>query len=297
VAAGAAAGLAPVSATPNAPKAVVRKPRPAARPTLTAPPLPAARPVLAASLPQIARKLAVLISADNYVDERIPALDNAGNDAEAVARILRDRLGYNTVVVRDASREAIIGSLNKLALQARPADSVLIYYAGHGELLEASNTGYWIPATADPDRPETWISNNDIDKVIGRIRASQIVLVSDSCYSGSLVSGQRVLRAGEQASDARAILGRRAAVVMSSGGNEPVADGGRNGHSPFAWSLMRNLDGVSAWRPGSSVFENVREDVAKRLPQHPQYGTVRLGRHALGADYLFENRTLEGAPR
>jgi hypothetical protein len=95
----------------------------------------------------------------------------------------------------------------------------------------------------------------------------------------------------------QALLQRRAAVVMSSGGNEPVADGGRNGHSPFAASLMQTLNTLEAWRPGSNVFQRVREDVTRRIPQTPQYGPARQGRHAEGADYLFEQRQLDVAAR
>jgi len=291
-------GAAAVAASPAlaaATAAAVRPVKPA--PTMRAPPLPVARPVTAAALPQIQRKIAVLISADNYADARIPQLENANRDAEAVASVLETRLGYDTVIIRDASREALVGTLNKLAAEARPTDSVVIFYAGHGEVVEKTNAGYWIPANADATRPETWVSNSDINKMIGRIKAFQVLLISDSCFSGSLVGDRRVSVPGEQPQDARTILGRRAAVVMSSGGNEPVADGGRDGHSPFASSLMRNLGTVSNWRVGNSVFEQVRDEVAQRTPQVPQYGTASGGRHSQGADYLWELRALGGSAR
>ena len=94
------------------------------------------------------------------------------------------------------------------------------------------------------------------------------------------------------ASDPAALLQRRAAMVMSSGGNEPVADGARNGHSPFAASLMQSLGQLENWRVGNTVFEQVRSDVTRRLPQTPQYGVARQGRPSAGADYLFEQRQL-----
>ena len=79
---------------------------------------------------------------------------------------------------------------------------------------------------------------------------------------------------------------------MSSGGNEPVADGGRNGHSPFAASLMQALESLDAWRPGSSIYQRVRADVTRRIPQTPQYGPMRRGQDAAGGDYVFEQRQL-----
>ena len=65
------------------------------------------------------------------------------------------------------------------------------------------------------------------------------------------------------ANDPSVLLQRRAALVMSSGGNEPVADGARNGHSPFAASLMQSLAELQSWRPGNTVFEQVRQDVTR----------------------------------
>ena len=96
--------------------------RQAAQPMLQPPPIPSARAVQSASIPQIQRKIAVLVGIDNYVDERIPSLENARRDVDAVARILEQRLGYETLIVRDAGREAMVGLLNRLALQVRPQD-------------------------------------------------------------------------------------------------------------------------------------------------------------------------------
>ncbi len=269
-------------------------PRKAASPALVAPPLPAPVPVREAAVPQISRKLAVVIGNDAFIDDRIPWLDNAGRDADAVGQVLQSRLGYQTVVIHDASREAILGALNRLAVQARPTDSVLIYYAGHGVVVDSTHMGYWIPSNANAELPKTWISNNDIDRLIGRIRASQVVLLSDSCFSGSLVSDQRVSTNASERT-AAAFLGHRAALVMSSGGNEPVADGELGGHSPFAQSLIDAMNRVNQWEPGTNVFEQVREDVSRHLPQRPKYGPARNGRYEPGADYLFEFRQLSSA--
>jgi hypothetical protein len=126
---------------------------------------------------------------------------------------------------------------------------------------------------------------------MARISASQVALISDSCFSGSLV-GSEALRTAADA-DATALLQRRSAVVMSSGGNEPVADSGKDGHSPFTWNLLRHLEQVSTWRPGGNVFEQVRQAVMREVPQRPRYGPALTGRHEAGGDYLFESRRYE----
>lgn len=250
-----------------------------------------ARVVKSAALPQIRRKIAVLVGIDQYSDARIPRLSNAVGDARAVAASLEANLGYETLVLENPSRAMLYQTLNQLQFTVGPEDSVVLYYAGHGELVEKTGQGYWQPSDADASRPETWISNADIGKLLRQLPAQQVAMISDSCFSGSLVSNERIRSAGNQ--DAASLLSRRAAVVMSSGGNEPVFDAGKNGHSPFAWSLMQTLGQVSSWKPGSSLFEQIRFQVARQLPQRPQYGAARDGGHETGADYLFEQRRLE----
>jgi filamentous hemagglutinin family protein len=296
-----AAATAPAQpAQPAAPAVAAAPVRPPAAPAaLRVQPLPAdlqvnlpsRRNVARAAVPQIQRKIAVLIGIDRYLDDRIPKLGNAVSDARAVAATLSDKLGYETVVLENAGKATIFRTLNQLAAQVGPADSVVVYYAGHGERVEKTGLGYWQPADADASRPETWISNADIDRLLRQLPAQQLAMVSDSCFSGSLVSGERI-RGVAGGPDASGLLGKRAVVVMTSGGNEPVFDSGLNGHSPFAWNLMQSLGQVGTWKAGSSVFEQVRFAVARKLPQRPQYGASSGGGHEAGADYLFEQREL-----
>lgn len=260
-------------------------------------PLPsfaAKRRVKAATLPQIERKVAVLIGIDDYTDARIPKLANAAGDARALGELLGSLLGYETVVLANAGKAQIIRTLNTLAATLGAKDSIVVYYAGHGQLVSGTGLGYWQVGDADASDAKSWLSNADIGKLISRLGASQVALVSDSCFSGSLVSDERI-RPLASSADAGTLLSRRAAVVMSSGGNEPVFDAGKNGHSPFAWSLMNSLQGVGVnnWRPGGQIFERVRFAVARELPQRPQYGASTAAGHQAGGDYLFEQRQLE----
>ncbi|MBC7940369.1 MAG: caspase family protein [Chitinophagaceae bacterium] len=247
--------------------------------------------VQSAALPQIERKIALVVGVDQYADRTIPPLDNAVRDARSVARSFETRLGYETIVLENATRASVVGALNRLALTMNPRDSVIVYYAGHGELIETTGLGYWLLADSSAKDPTTWLSNTDINRLVGRINAQQVALLSDSCYSGSLASEDRI-RAAPRAPDPQAVLARKTVVVMTSGGNEPVFDEGRDGHSPFAWNLMQTLGKVADWQVGGNVFERIRFAVARALPQRPQYSAARAGGHQPGGDYLFEQRKL-----
>jgi filamentous hemagglutinin family protein len=251
---------------------------------------PAQKPARAATaaLPQIERKIAVLFGVNDYTDSKIPKLENAVPDVDAVSKLLAEKLGYEVRVVRNARKAEIIRALNELSAEARDTDSIVVYYAGHGLSLEKNGAGYWIPSDAPANDPSRWISNSDIAKLLAGVRSRQMAVISDSCYSGAFArEGMGSVGRGATAEE---ILTRRSVVVLSSGGDEPVADEGKDGHSIFAWNLMRSMETVQNWRPGSTVFEEVQRQVKKEFPQTPRYGSVTSAGHQAGGDYLFEQR-------
>ncbi len=244
-----------------------------------------------ASIPQIERKFAVLFGIDRYTDSTIPSLENAITDAGAIGRLFTDKLGYEIHIVNNAKRADIIRTLNQLAVVMEPDDSLVIYYAGHGYFNEKTGGGYWIPSDASARDPASWISNVSISEMLSGIRSKQMVMIADSCYSGTFTKEQKISSSSEVI-DPADVLAKRSVVVMSSGGDEPVADEGRNGHSIFAWYLMQALYDVDRWQAGYSIFEQVQHEVKRSFPQTPQYGAVTSAGHEAG-DYLFEFRQLE----
>ncbi|MDB5946242.1 MAG: hypothetical protein JWQ33_1268, partial [Ramlibacter sp.] len=240
------------------------------------------------SLPQIERKIAVLFGIDDYADTKIPRLENSIPDVEAVSKLFSEKLGYEIRVVRNPTKADIIRTLNQLSTEINSSDSVVIYYAGHGYSLEKNGAGYWLPSDASVSDPAGWISNSDVAKLLAGIRSRQMAVISDSCYSGAFArEGMGSVGRGVTADE---VLTKRSVVVLSSGGDEPVADEGKEGHSIFAWNLMKAVNTVENWRPGSTIFTEVQVGVKKEFPQTPKYGSVTSAGHQQGGDYLFELR-------
>ena len=114
------------------------------------------------------------------------------------------------------------------------------------------------------------------------------MLISDSCYSGTLANEVKVRVNGElQPSE---VLKHRSVMVMSSGGEEPVTDLGKGGHSIFAWSLMQAMKRVEGWKDGSAMYKQTHEEVTQSFPQTPQYSASPGAGHIFGGDFLFEER-------
>lgn len=271
---------APAPATAQAAGTVVQPARPVAA---TAPaPAPAAD-----SVPAVRRRIAVLVGNNDY-KMPIPGLDTPIADVEKIADVLRSRFGYEAQVVKNASKAQIIEALNRVATDAKPEDSVLLFYAGHGYLMDDTKMGFWIPIDASVKTAANWISNTDISKLLAAIPSRQLILVSDSCFSGSLTREQKVTYSGKPKPEE--VLRRRSVLVFSSGGDEPVSDEGKDGHSIFAWNLIKTLDTATGTTPGYDVWKTVHGRVTKEFPQEPQYGAVVSAGHAEGGEYLFQPR-------
>lgn len=237
--------------------------------------------------PQIRKRVALLIGNNSY-SEPVPKLETPITDIERIGSILRNQFGYEVTIVRNATKAATARALNQLAATVSADDSVLVFYAGHGYLLEDVKMGYWLPVDASAKTATNWISNEDISRFLAAIPARQVILVSDSCYSGTLTREFRITNSGKV--DADEVLRKRSVIAFSSGGDEPVSDEGKGGHSIFAWHLINVLTSSKGLTPGNNVFTEVRRRVLKDYPQTPQYGAVVSAGHAAGGEYLFATK-------
>ncbi|MGA1600479.1 MAG: caspase family protein [bacterium] len=125
-----------------------------------------------------------------------------------------------------------------------------MYYAGHGEYDEKED-GYWVPVDAALDNRYQHFSNSDLLTQIRAIDARHKLLISDSCFSGNLLtrgvvqapaSDEMTDRYFQEKSKLHSVLG------LTSGGDEPVSDGGVRwgGNSIFAYHLLAQLEANQA---------------------------------------------------
>ncbi|MEO5365743.1 MAG: Ig-like domain-containing protein [Magnetococcus sp. WYHC-3] len=234
----------------------------------------------------VSERLAVMIAVQDYGDPSISTLNTPVHDAREVARQLEERFGYRSNVLVNPGRAAILDTLARAASRLSPEDELVVYYAGHGFLREDNGEGYWLPADARTDSARNWISTSDVAAFLKRIQAGRILLISDSCYSGSLTRGSPADHEGVET--AQQEQHPRAVTVISSGGEEPVRDDGSGGHSVFADQLLRSLEAVAQSRQGQELFLDVRDGVARVATQVPQYGTIASAGHQPGVDIVFQ---------
>ncbi|MBM3227232.1 MAG: hypothetical protein FJZ47_25985, partial [Candidatus Tectomicrobia bacterium] len=137
---------------------------------------------------------ALVIGNNAYAE--ISPLKTAVHDATAVAEMLRTTYGFDVTLLTNATREDIIAALDRLRMLLTERDNLLLYYAGHGVLDTSEERGYWLPINARQDSRIQWISNTTITDALKAMAAKHVLVVSDSCYSGTLVRGIDVVRPG-----------------------------------------------------------------------------------------------------
>ena len=229
---------------------------------------------------------ALVIGNNEYGD--MPNLKTAVADAEAVSEVLESRYGFSVTKLINATRYDVIGAMSELRASLSYDTNLLIYYAGHGIVDPVTERGYWLPVDADQSNPANWVSNDDITDMLKAIPARHILVIADSCYSGTLTRSAPINV--ETWEDRRAwlerMVGKRSRTALASGGLEPVADAGSGGHSVFAAALLNVLRENSEIVEAQALFAPVRKSVVLNANQTPVYSDIRMAGHD-GGDFIF----------
>jgi formylglycine-generating enzyme required for sulfatase activity len=232
---------------------------------------------------------ALIIGNDDY--RYLPGLRTAANDAREVENILKTRYGFKTRLILNATRKDILSGINEFRKTLGRADSFLIYYAGHGVWDKSSEKSYWLPIDARSDDPVDWIISDDITSNLRRITARHILVVSDSCYSGTLTRAIPVElqpSGGSRDEFIRKMIERPSRTLMASGGNEPVSDSGGGAHSVFAAAFLKALSeaGRETFTAEELFHGRIKAIVAGGSAQVPEYHDIRNSGHE-GGDFVF----------
>jgi len=221
----------------------------------------------------------------NNAYRELPKLESAINDARAVGALLETQYGFEVELLTNATRSDIYGSLASMRRRVGSNENLLIYYAGHGWLDKEADEGYWMPIDAEEDNPSNWLSSANLISEIRRSKAKHILVVADSCFSGTLTRGLTIKT--RTPGYLERIVDKKARTALTSGGLEPVMDsGGESNHSVFASAFLGVLNDNDAVLDGHQLFTLVRKKVIMGSEQTPGYGDIRRSGHD-GGDFLF----------
>jgi hypothetical protein len=229
---------------------------------------------------------ALLFGNSNYTYWR--DLKTPKDDVEKLGQVLRANFGFKTIqTFKDAKKDNILSALKKLRTELTAKDNFLIYFSGHGILHKGK--GYWVPIDGRMDDPDLWVPNSDITRAIRRIPARHIMVVADSCYSGTLTEGSSNLPKPERVTDTSKSWSRTA---LSAGGGdevvlEPLVKEGEVKYSVFLKQFLNTLAKLeNSFTTGTLIHQEVKKRL-QMFPQTPQYGRLLSAGHEPGSDFQF----------
>jgi len=214
-------------------------------------------------------------------------------DAAKLKTILENNYGFvDTIFVKNATRSEFYKAFKTLLQTTKANDSVLVFYAGHGYFdSDAIRTGYWIPVDAEGDDESTLVSNEDIKKRLSLLsrKAGHVLMVSDSCFSGNLLS-RGLKKSAVKITDKYYQRKNRlkSAQILTSGGNEYVDDQYANsGHSPFAYFLLRSLENNDKKHLSTTELAlHLEKTITNSVGQTPRHGSLKSSEDE-GGEFFF----------
>lgn len=243
------------------------------------------------------RYYALVIGNNDY--KNYHRLETASRDASRVASVLKSRYGFKTTVIKNADRYTMLSAINSIKAKLRKEDNLLIYYAGHGEIDDRTQQGYWLPVDAEQGNTANWIPNSAISDLLNTITARHVLVVADSCYSGSM-SGTSIARLNTKMDGKhmekwlKTMARTKSRTVLTSGGLGPVLDSGGAGHSVFARAFINQLESNQGVLDAYRLYVRLSRTVKTRaaavgFSQVPTYAPIRHAGHGGGEFVLLSS--------
>ena len=208
-------------------------------------------------------RVALVVGNSKYV--RTNSLPNAGNDARAMARTLRE-IGFTVAEGVDLDRNGMERQIREFLRRTASASVALLFYAGHGMQVDGRN--YLIPVDTRLESPsdlnfETIALDNILENLNDALRANIIIL--DACrnnpfaqtYASRMAATRSVTVLPGLAGYSN--LGTGTLIAFSTAPNAVALDG-TSSNSPFTRALAKHMR-----TPGLEVRQmltRVRADVA-----------------------------------
>ena len=222
---------------------------------------------------------ALVIGIDAYAGVW-PRLKNAVRDARAVEDLLKGKFrfdGIYSLYDQEATRDKILQNIEYLVKNIKPDDNLFIYYSGHGYKDEDFNKGFWVPSDATERSVTRYISNSDIQTMLNAKSPRHVLLVADACFAGDIFKGSGAMLSFDNNPDFyKKVASRKSRQALTSGGEEPVLDGGREGHSVFAYYFLQAMENLKgAYFDAGQVYDELRIPVTSNSDQVPQFAPIK----------------------
>lgn len=224
----------------------------------------------------------LLIAIDNYQDTEISNLTNCVSDAIQLRDVLQHKyffISNNTeeLINENASCDSFHKIFEKYVSELTEEDNLVIFYTGHGHYNSNIDRGYWIPSDARYETPSSYFSNPDLLDYLRKIKTQHIVLISDSCFSRSILTDYEPTKSVKNLSS---LYNSRSRWALTAGQFLAYE---RNG---FAETMISVLKNATKDVLISELIQKVKEAFLTNDLQTPQGTPLRDMNHQAG-EFIF----------
>jgi TolB-like protein len=213
---------------------------------------------------------AIIISENQYLDDKIPDLTDPKNDADKLTSILISKYFFNQkdiIHLLDPTRGQILDAIEIKQKKLSQDDNLIIFYAGHGYWAEDLKMGYWLPSDAKVESKSSWISNNDLTLYLNAFQCNHILLISDACFSGGIFKARSI---SDMNPGTKRLYELKSRQAITSGNLEKVPD-----NSVFMRFFLKELElNKSVFYSTDQLFAKIRPNIQNNSNTLPLFGVI-----------------------
>ena len=215
------------------------------------------------------KTFAVIIGNENY--QQVAKVPYANKDAEIFAAYCRETLGLPEKNIRsyaDATYGTMMMALKdiKQIAEAYGGDlNVIFYYAGHGVPNESDFSAFLLPVDVDGSQTDLCLSVNELYRELNSLKAHNVVVFMDACFSGAQRGGGMLASARGVALKAKNGVPQGNMVVFSAAtGDQTAYPYQEKGHGLFTYFLLKKLQESEGKATLGEITDYVSEQVARQ---------------------------------
>lgn len=230
---------------------------------------------------------ALVIANENY--SRMSKVPYALNDGTSFVNYCKFTLGLpdtNITFVKDAT----YGNINEGLAWLNDIDevfdgdmNVLVYYAGHGFPDEVTRESYIVPVDAGAANASSCFKLNNIYQNLGRLKAGNVKVFLDACFSGATRTNDMIAEArGIAMKPLEETLSGNICVLSATSEDQTAWQYEAEGHGLFTYFLLKKIKetggNVTMGDLSDYVTDNVKKvsTVVNRKRQTPSVNTSLL---------------------
>ncbi|MGB0385947.1 MAG: caspase family protein [Ardenticatenaceae bacterium] len=195
----------------------------------------------------IRRRWALLVGVNKYVDPNIPSLWYCVNDVLAMEQVLQ-KANYTVIALHDQVKKPhllpthpnVEAELVRLCQVAQPDDLLLLYFSGHGQLVN-DQACLITRETRYPNLARWALPLSNVERIMRENQVRRRVIILDACHSG--VEMTRDLALSDEFIHSVYELAEGSALLAATTAQDKALENRSLKHGVFTHTLLKGFEG------------------------------------------------------